>query len=243
MQVQNYQDANGNAAYIGLSCGSYGDAAEFAVFLDEDCTIETNQLTVSTVLASAGANDQGVSYSTLLSATSPYLQEAFTTSMSCEALVYYDPNNADNNNNNNNEANQMSEACQEITNEAVFIADCQLEEGDEEQAQDEDKWYEFDVDEAGNIDQACGVVNYKLNKGESFKYFYDEKTQGSNYARDKSGHLTSTTASASAGMSGGVIFLIVALVIVIVVAPVAWLIKTKRNTQASESDYQGGTLS
>jgi len=242
MQVENYADANGNGAYIGMACGSYGDAAEFAVFLDEDCTIETNQLTASGLLASM-ANDQGVSMSTVLSTASTYMQKAFTSSLSCEKVEYYDPYNADNNADGNaDEAAEMSEGCKQITQDAVYIADCQLEQGDEEAAEDEDKWYNFDVEEAGNIEEACGVVNYKLNAGESFQYFYDEKTQGTTYSRDKKGSLTSTSEE-KAGMSGGIAFLIAALVIAIVVAPVAWFINSKRNTQASESDYQGGTLS
>mmetsp|Transcript_15800 Transcript_15800/g.23844 ORF Transcript_15800/g.23844 Transcript_15800/m.23844 type:complete len:465 (-) Transcript_15800:166-1560(-) len=247
MEVQNYADANGNAAYIGMACGSYGDAAEFAVFLDGECTIETNKVSAASVLASAGANEDGVSMSQVMSYASMYMQEAFTTSLSCEQVGYYDPNNADEDGNQNyadeDAAVEMNEACGNIINEAVYIADCAAEDAAEEDEadEDEDKWYDFDVQDGGDLYEVCAVVNYKMNMGEDFTYFYDETKQGTSYDRDMGGHLKSS--SNGSGMSGGMIFLIVALVAGIVVAPVAWLINSKKNTQASETDYQGGTLS
>eukprot|EP00984_Skeletonema_dohrnii_P000816 scaffold248_cov127-Skeletonema_dohrnii-CCMP3373.AAC.1 len=249
MEIENYADANGNPAYIGMVCGSYGDAAEFAVFMDDECTLETNQVTAATVLSAAGANDEGVSMSQVMSYASMYMQDAFTTSLSCEQVEYYDPNNGDEDgeqNDANEDANavEMNEACGQIVDEAVYIADCAAEDAaeEDEEDEDEDKWYDFDVQDGGDLDEVCAVVNYKMNIGEDFTYFYDETTQGSvGYDRDMGGHLKSS--EAGSGMSGGMIFLIVALVVGIVVAPVAWLINSKKNTQASETDYQGGTLS
>ena len=249
MEVENYADANGNAAYIGMVCGSYGDAAEFAVFIDDECTLETNQVSAATVLSAAGANDEGVSMSQVMSYASMYMQEAFTTSLSCEQVEYYDPNNADedgeqNDANEDADAVEMNEACGQIVDDAVYIADCAAEDAaeEDEEDEDEDKWYDFDVQDGGDLDEVCAVVNYKMNMGEDFTYYYDETKQGSvGYDRDMGGHLKSS--SNGSGMSGGMIFLIVALVAGIVVAPVAWLINSKKNTQASETDYQGGTLS
>jgi len=245
-QVENYADANGNAVYVGMTCGSYGDAAEFAVFLDEDCTIETNKLSAATVLAAAGANDDGVSMSQVYSYAAMYMQEAFTTTLSCEQVEYYDPNDGDYEYNADGDAAvEMNEACGNIVDDAVYIADCAAEdaaeEDEEEDEEDEEKWYDFDVEDGGDLDEVCAIVNYKMNAGESFEYFYDEKTQGTTYERDITGNLKSS--SSKSGMGGGMIFLIILLVAGIVVAPVAWLINSKKNTQASETDYQGGTLS
>eukprot|EP00985_Skeletonema_marinoi_P004205 scaffold1839_cov91-Skeletonema_marinoi.AAC.1 len=248
MEVENYADANGNAVYIGMVCGSYGDAAEFAVFIDDECTLETNQVSAATVLASAGANEDGVSMSQVMSYASMYMQEAFTTSLSCEQVEYYDPNNADedgeqNDANEDADAVEMNEACGQIVDDAVYIADCAAEDAaeEDEEDEDEDQWYDFDVQDGGDLDEVCAVVNYKMNMGEDFTYFYDETKQGTSYDRDMGGNLKSSSNGSS--MSGGMIFLIVALVAGIVVAPVAWLINSKKNTQASETDYQGGTLS
>ncbi len=225
-----------------MTCGSYGDAAEFAVFLDEDCTIETNKLSAATVLAGSYSDD-GVSMSQVYSYAAMYMQEAFTTTLSCEQVEYYDPNDGDYEYN-ADEGVEMNESCGQIVDDAVYIADCAAEdaaEEDEEQdAEDEEKWYDFDVEDGGDLDEVCAVVNYKMNAGESFEYFYDEKVQGTTYERDISGNLKS---SENKGMGGGMIFLIILLVAGIVVAPVAWLINSKKNTTASETDYQGGTLS
>lgn len=206
-QVNNYQDSNGNYAYIGLACGSHGDAAEFAVFLDDECTIETNEKSATKVLEDAGVNDQGVSMSQILSFSSWYMQEAFTTSLSCEQVEYYDPNDEDANANGGNQNGyEMSEVCEQITGEAVYIADCAAQDANEEDEENEEgeQWYDFDVQDGGDIDEVCAIVNYKMNAGEDFDYFYNEKKQGTSYKRTVTGSLKQGN-----GMSRWLIFLIV----------------------------------
>ena len=243
MQVENYQDANGNSAYIGMACGSHGDAAEFAVFLDEDCTIETNQVSATTVLSSAGANEDGVSMIQLMAFAGMYMQEAFTTKLSCEQVEYYDPNNADEENEDGEDENadqnvEMNETCESITGEAVYIADCAAEDAAEEDeaAEEEEQWYDFDVQDGGDIDEVCAIVNYKMNNKEKFDYFYNEKTQGTSYKRNVTGSLKKT----NNGMSGGLIFLIVALVI-----GAAMLIHSKMSSNKAQKQdhYFGESLS
>ena len=244
MEVEGYVDTNGNGAYIGLTCGSYGDAAEFAVFLDEDCTVETNQLSAMTVLSGANANEDGVSLSTVLAKASTYMQEAFTTSLSCEQVTYR-YNYYGNYGNNNGEV-EMTEECAQITDEALYIADCNIQNNQEQQdAQDEDMWYNFDVQDAGDLEEACAVVNYKLQAGEKFEFFYDEDYQGTvGYERDYKGELKNLEDAALA-MGPGMIGLIVALVIGVVVAPIAWMVRARHNSTepAVEMQYQGGKLS
>ena len=244
MEIEGYADANGNGLYIGMACGSYGDAAEFAVFLDDECTVETNLYSAASVLASTEANEEGVSMSKILSLASGYLQQAFTTSLSCKEIEYYDPNQGYAQ---NNGQAQMAEECGQITDEAVYIADCEIQNNQEQQdAQDQDAWYSFDVADGGDLDEACAVVNYKLQKGQSFDYFYDETTQGSiGYDRDRKGNLKSYVEEEANALGGGIVALIVFVVLGIVVFPIAWLIRSKKNTQASETDigYQGGTMS
>lgn len=238
MQVENYADENGNAAYIGLTCGSYGDAAEFAVFTDEDCTVETNQVSASTVLEAAGANEDGVSQSQMLSFAAIYMQEAFTTKLSCEEVQYYDPNaeqEEDENQDNNQNGVEMTEACGEITEEAVYIADCAAQDAAEEDEADEEdeQWYDFDVQDGGDLDEVCAVVNYKLNNNEKFDYFYNEKKQGTTYERGITGNLKS-----SSGVSGWLIFFLVALFIGIP----CFMYSKMRNNKTQQADYYGGSL-
>ena len=66
----------------------------------------------------------------------------------------------------------MAEECGQITDEAVYIADCEIQNNQEQQdAQDQDAWYNFDVQDGGDLEEACAVVNYKLQKGQSFEFF------------------------------------------------------------------------
>jgi hypothetical protein len=239
------EDANGNAYYIGMACSSYGDAAEFAVFMDDGCTVMTNTKSASSVLSSA-YSDEGMSYSTLMSMTSTYLQEAFTTDSSCYQMQYDKPDEDGNNNNNQNQEEEIAEVCRDITEDAMYVAYCYVDQQEQQEAAEDEQqaWYDVDVQNADDLEEVCSVVNAKLNMdGETqWTYFYDEEKQGSAYERNKKGQLVGSAAD-QASMGGGMIFLITALVIAIVVAPIAWLINSKKNTTASESDYQGGTLS
>lgn len=177
--------------------------------------------------------------SQLLSYSAMYMQEAFTTSLSCDNVEYYDPNDGEDAPEDNYELN---EACGEITEEALYIADCAAQDAaeEDEEQDEEESWYDFDVQDGGDLEEVCAIVNYKMNLGETFEYFYDETAQGTTYERDITGSLKG---SENKSMSGGMVFLIVIVVVGIVVAPIAWLINSKKNTQASETDYQGGTLS
>ena len=234
MQAENYQDENGNYAYIGLTCGSYGDAAEFAVFLDNECTIETNEKSAVEVLAAAGNNNQGVSMSQIYSFASMYMQEAFTTTLSCKQVQYYDPNDEDANA--NDDGYEMSETCGKITDEAVYIADCAAQDAEEEDEENEDgeQWYEFDVQDGGDIDEVCAIVNYKMNAGEDFDYFYNEKKQGTSYKRTISGSLKQGN-----GMSGWLI----ALIVVLATGLVMCFCCSMRNSKKQDSDdYYGESL-
>jgi hypothetical protein len=243
------EDANGGAAYyIGFGCSSYGDAAEFAVYLDNGCSIMTNTKSASSLLSGLYSED-GVAYSTLLSKTSTFMQEAFTTDSSCYQMQYDDPNEENDGNNNNyqNQEEEIAEVCRDITDEAMYVAYCYVDQQEQQEAAEDEQqaWYDVDVQNADDVEEVCSVVNAKLSMGDGetqWTYFYDEEKQGTAYERNKKGQLVGSAAD-QASMGGGMIFLITALVIAIVVAPIAWLINSKKNTTASESDYQGGTLS
>ena len=239
------EDNNGGVSYyIGFGCSSYGDAAEFAVYLDDGCSIMTNTMSASSLLSGLYSED-GVSYSSLMSKTASFMQEAFTTDSSCYQMQYDDPNE-DGNNNNQNQEEEIAEVCMDITDEAMYVAYCNVNQQEQQEAAEDEQqaWYDVDVQNAEDVEEVCSVVKAKLSMdGEAeWTYFYDETKQGSTYERNKKGQLVGSAAD-QASMGGGMIFLITALVIAIVVAPIAWLINSKKNTTASESDYQGGTLS
>ena len=244
------EDANGGQSYyIGFGCSSYGDAAEFAAYLDDGCSIMTNTKSASSLLSGL-YSDEGVPYSSLMSMTATYLQEAFTTDSSCYQMQYDDPNEEnDGNNNNQNQEEEIAEVCRDITEEAMYVAYCYIDQQEQQEAAEDEQqaWYNVDVQNADDLEEVCSVVNAKLSMddGEAdWDYFYNEELQGTSYERNKKGQLVGGSYQES--MSGGMIFLITALAIAIVVAPIAWFIiskKNKKRTSSSESDYQGWMLS
>jgi hypothetical protein len=244
------EDGNGNAYYIGMACSSYGDAAEFAVFMDDGCTVMTNTKSASSAVSGL-YSDEGVSYDSLMSMTAAYLQEAFITDSSCYQMQYDDPNEEnDGNNNNQNQEEEIAEVCRDIADEAMYVAYCYVDQQEQQEAAEDEQqaWYDVDVQNADDLEEVCSVVNAKLrmDDGEAdWDYFYNEELQGTSYERNKKGQLVGSAADQES-MSGGMIFLITALVIAIVVAPTAWFIiskKNKKRTSSSESDYQGWMLS
>ncbi len=247
MQVE---DANGYASYIGMACSPYGDAVEFAVFMDEDCSVMTNTKSASSAVSGL-YSEEGVSYDSLMSMTATYLQEAFITDSSCYQMQYDDPNEEnDGNNNNQNQEEEIAEVCRDIADEAMYVAYCYVDQQEQQEAAEDEQqaWYDVDVQNAGDLEEVCSVVNAKLrmDDGEAdWDYFYNEELQGTSYERNKKGQLVGSAADQES-MSGGMIFFITALVIAIVVAPIAWLINSKKNKKrasSSESDYQGWMLS
>ncbi len=245
------EDANGGQSYyIGFGCSPYGDAAELAAYLDDGCSIMTNTKSAASLISGLYSDD-GVSYTTLLSLTSTFLQEAFITDSSCYQMQYDDPNEEnDGNNNNQNQEEEIAEVCNDIAEEAMYVAYCYVDQQEQQEAAEDEQqaWYDVDVQNADDLEEVCSVVNAKLrmDDGEAdWDYFYNEELQGTSYERNKKGQLVGSAADQES-MSGGMIFLITALVIAIVVAPIAWFIiskKNKKRTSASESEYQGWMLS
>ena len=241
------EDNNGYASYIGMACSPYGDAVEIAVFMDEDCSIMTNTKSASSAVSGL-YSDEGVSYDSLMSMTAAYLQEAFITDSSCYQMQYDDPNE-DGNNNNQNQEEEIAEVCRDIADEAMYVAYCDVDQQEQQEAAEDEQqaWYNVDVQNADDLEEVCSVVNAKLrmDDGEAdWDYFYNEELQGTSYERNKKGQLVGGSYQES--MSGGMIFLITALAIAIVVAPIAWFIiskKNKKRASSSESDYQGWMLS
>jgi hypothetical protein len=247
-----YKDANGLEYWIGVACGSSGDAVELAPYLDEDCIIESKK-SVSTVLSDMG-NYNGLAISSVLSYVSSFAQAAFTNPYtSCYEPLYDDPEeeNREDENGYNDKYNyenyvtsQVSQECKWIVGKSRFVSDCNPNQQEEQEAEEYNyQWWNIDVQNPQDLDEVCSVMNAKLSYGEdTWGYFYNEKDSGSLYQRDRKGNLVGS-ASSSNKMHGGLIFLIVVLVIGAVVAPVAWRIKKKRAAAANgDTSYQGGTM-
>jgi hypothetical protein len=240
-----YQDENGYSYYVGFACGSSGDTAEIATFLDADCFVQST-FSAYTALTANGSTYGDYSTKQTIEYLKPYLADAMTTTTECRSPVYDDPEMWDQEVGDDmyaysdNEAyvdpdySQASQECHLIAGRAVYVNECEVNNDDQalEEAyaeQYDTSWYEVDVQNPEDEVEVCAVINAKLsnNNHADWDYFYNEKESGSMYDRDWLGRVI---ASSSNKMSGASIFLIVVLVIgAVIVAPVVWRMKKKRD--------------
>ena len=160
--------------YTGAMCSPYGDGVELAVFVNEDCTMYTNQKTFASVYNPYANNEDGnnanIDY---LTYAEDYIKTAFKeitpckqgqlstplvclvvltlayTSFRLTVTVEYDDYNEDEDENNEEEEeenNEASEYCRAVMeDEVVSFSDCQADEDAEEEEQDDEyDWSWYD---------------------------------------------------------------------------------------------------
>ncbi len=239
---------NGMNIYVGAICSPYGDGVELAVFMDEDCTMYTNQMTFSSAYDSyngqeANGND-GLNYAAFAEI---YIKNSFTEVMPCLNEEYADPNEQENQDAEEDERYEINDYCKEILNNgAIEYSTCDADEDEEEQMaeenaeENENAWYTYQMtaENAQNLEQACATVK-KLD-GE-INNLYDETHSGTWYARNKRGQIISNKSEQRSGMGAGAISSII-LGCVVVFGGAAYLLKNKKHATVT-SEYQGGTLS
>jgi len=214
-------DYDGEAYYLGFACGSSGDVAEYAVFLDDDCIIQTKRMSASFLLSIAEQDEYEQNAASMYMNSVNYLLAAFTTPMSC--------NDGDDENDNQ----EMSEACKQMTENAFYVAECAAEEGQEaeNQAQNANQWYEVQLEDADNEEEVCAAIYKQFNTDEEdITYFYDEEVQGSVF--DLSGFKNLDSNMISAGMAALIALVVFAIVFVSVLAA---LTRNKSKSKKSEN--------
>jgi hypothetical protein len=179
---------NGNDLYVGYMCGPYGDGVELAIFLDDRCTVYTNQKSFADVPSYYVYNSEGI-----FTMAETHIKEAFTKTMSCTKVEYGDPNdggddavNAD-----------ANEFCASIfQSEPMSFDGCEYDDqgdnGDNANYQnavdDIFSFYDYDMnrDDYGDLSEVCTVL--KLMDGE-YSHYYDSEKSGSwnNHGSGKSG--------------------------------------------------------
>ena len=232
---------NGMDLYVGAMCSPYGDGVELAVFVDEDCTMYTNQKTFSSVYTLY--NDEDVNYSAL---AEKYIKNAFSEEMPCLEQEFADPNEEQGDNDAKYEVNSY---CQQILNGGA--ADFNSCAGDENEVQDENNnvdeedeqysWYTYDMtaQNAENVEAVCSVL--KKMEGE-YSHLYDERSSGTWYSRNRNGQILKNEEYEKKGFSGGVVTSILCICLGAVGAA-AYVLKSKQDAGGTEATYQGGTLS
>ena len=85
--------------YIGFMCNEYGTGIKLGFFLDDECSVYTNDIAVDDYISSSSQAGQ------YLSASRTLLESLFVNEFSCKSVEYANPYYGDNNNNNGNNQN------------------------------------------------------------------------------------------------------------------------------------------
>jgi len=240
---------NGMNLYVGAMCSPYGDGVELAVFMDDECTMYTNQMAFSSAYdpynGQEANGDDGLNYAAFAEI---YIKNAFTEVMPCLNEEYADPNEAENQDAEEEERYEINDYCKQILNNgAIEYATCDADQNeadeqavDENSDENENSWYTYQMtaENAQNLEQAC--VTVKKLDGE-IGNLYDEAHSGTWYARNKRGQIISSKSEQKTGMGAGAISSII-LGCVAVFGGAAYALMNKKQATV-HSKYQGGTMS
>eukprot|EP00585_Thalassiosira_rotula_P006046 CAMPEP_0196138966 /NCGR_PEP_ID=MMETSP0910-20130528/6411_1 /TAXON_ID=49265 /ORGANISM="Thalassiosira rotula, Strain GSO102" /LENGTH=590 /DNA_ID=CAMNT_0041399637 /DNA_START=10 /DNA_END=1782 /DNA_ORIENTATION=- len=226
--------------YIGAMCSPYGDGVELAVFVNEDCTMYTNQMSFYNVFDPYNDNDDGINY---LTYAEEFIKSAFSEVTPCLQQEYADPEeDNDDADDDEEEEYEVNDYCKEVfEGDAISFNNCAADENeDEEDNDDEYNWYAYDMEEADDIEEVCVTLNQMAGE---YSHVYDEDLSGTWYERNADGSIHGEDeGSGMIALSPEIIAVIVG-VCLIVVAGAAFLLKPKKKpTDNNEPVYQGGTM-
>jgi len=112
---------NDMALYVSAMCTPYGDGVELAVFVDDECTMYTNQQSFYDVWDPSNDNENGVNY---LTYAEEILKSSFSEVTACSELQYGYPDGYagdDADEDGDDEENEMNEYCQEVLEGDNFV--------------------------------------------------------------------------------------------------------------------------
>jgi len=234
---------NGIDLFLGAMCDPYGDGIELAVFVNEECTMYTNQASFENTFNPYNDNEDGYNY---LTYAEEFIKYAFSEVTPCMQQEFNDPDKEDDEDEEEEEEYEMSDYCKEILEgDIADFNNCQPDQNNNDENDDgQYNWYTYVMREADDIDEVCYAVN---QMGGEYTYAYDEDSSGSWYERNSKGEIV--TGGEDSGnkleLSPGIIAAIVS-VSLIVVAGAGFLCfslqKKKNQSDTSEPVYQGGTM-
>lgn len=102
---------NGIDLFLGAMCSPYGDGVELAVFVNEECTMYTNQKSFYDTFNPYNDNEDGYNY---LTYAEEFIKYAFSEVTPCAQQEFNDPNEEDNGEEEEEEEYELSEYCQGI---------------------------------------------------------------------------------------------------------------------------------
>jgi len=228
---------NGLDLYIGAMCSPYGDGVELAVFVNEDCTMYTNQKSFSSVWDPYNDNENGANY---LTYAENFIKSAFSEVTPCLQQEFADPDEEDDGDNEEEEEYEMNDYCAGILEgDIADFNNCAADEDDEEEENDDAyNWYTYDLKDADDVDGVCAVLNQMAGE---YSHLYDEEASGTWYKRNSSGQIVKGGEAWGIALSPAIIAGIVGVCLAIVGGAVL-LLKPKKKQFINEPVYQGGTM-
>mmetsp|Transcript_1765 Transcript_1765/g.3789 ORF Transcript_1765/g.3789 Transcript_1765/m.3789 type:complete len:549 (+) Transcript_1765:55-1701(+) len=229
---------NGIDLYIGAMCSPYGDGVELAVFVNEDCTMYTNQKSFSSVWNPYNDNENGSNY---LMYAEEFIKNAFSEVTPCLQQEFADPDEEDNGDEDEEQEYEMNAYCQEVLEgDIADFNNCAVDEDNADEDNDDTyNWYTYDLKEADDVNGVCEVLNQMAGE---YSYIYDEEASGTWYNRNKKGQIVNGAESEGMALSPAIITGIVCVCLA-VIGGAAFLLKPKKkHSDSNEPVYQGGTM-
>ena len=118
---------NGLDTYLGAMCSPYGDGIELAVFLDDECTLYTNQMKFADVYNPYNDNEDGDG-TNYLNYAEEFIKAAFSEVTPCLQQEFADPNEEEDENEQEEEEYEMNDYCGGVLEEEIAdINNCQAD--------------------------------------------------------------------------------------------------------------------
>jgi hypothetical protein len=239
-ECQEIEDATWNdlGLYAGLICNDDGSGVEIGVFVDDACTLYTNQKSYGNIMSYSDKQYYSMSQEVV--------EFMFTNDFSCyqQEIEYTNPyaeqdddgDDEEQDADNDGEAPEAAEWCQDLFDggnmEAVNLYDCGAEDNDDDQQEEAEEdeylttydWYTYQLtdDQLEDSSQVCEYV--KALEGE-YTRVYDGDASGSLYNYQKANKF-----DVSSGAGAGAVVGIVILVIVVAAAGAAFAFRGKKSS-------------
>jgi hypothetical protein len=171
---------NGHNLYVGFMCSPYGDGVELAIFLDDQCTVYTNQKSFADIPSYYIYNTADT-----FNMAETHIKSSFTDTTSCMSEEFGNPENEGNESDDAMDQGVNDYCASIFQSEPIAFNSCAQDDdqsnnyqNNNQNADDNIDFYEFDMnyDNFGELNEVCTVLQLK---GGEYSYNYDIEKSGS----------------------------------------------------------------
>ena len=233
---------NNNNLYVGFMCSPYdGDGVEIAVFLDEKCTVYTNQKSFADIPSYYIYNSADT-----FTMAETYIKYAFTKTMSCTNEEFDDPANEGSGNNDDAAAEDKEDVNGYCSN--MFDTDMVAFNSCSKNVYQSGTYSFYDYDMNYNsleyLDSVCSAIQQKRG---AYTYYYDVENSGSwnnhqsRYGKDSVGnwHFLHEEISFWGSWMAVCLYITIAIASIVLVVFVVRASERRRRKNESEPVFEG----